>query len=78
MEITDLFVCQDCLLAIANGEPMEDEAREAALTAYELSLPAGSYLVAGDSEKDIGFSSISCPTCGCGLAGSRHHVVEVS
>lgn len=75
----ELWVCQDCLLVIANGDdsgldnhPETAEARRAAITAGLERL--GPHVVAdSDEETDIEFSPSPCGCCLDKLACSRHH-----
>lgn len=76
---SELMVCRDCLLAIANDDytglsnhPETEEARIAAIHAGLNRI--GAHVVCDSSEEtDLEFSVPPCECCGCKLAGSRHH-----
>lgn len=86
-EAYDCYVCQDCLMFIANGDLSgldyalskedADEKEQAIKEGIELEANAGGYYAAGDSERDHEFSRWPCDCCGEMLAGSRHHAVVI-
>jgi hypothetical protein len=76
METTDLQVCHDCIMYIANGDLPDDnpanwqpEQVDRAWQGYQLAL--------GDSDKDDEFSWSPCEGCGSRLAGNRFHCVAI-
>jgi hypothetical protein len=78
----DLWVCQDCLLYIANGDltgldnnPETAERRQAEILAgIERELPA-QWVADSSEETDREFSSAPCDCCEQRAAGSRYHCV---
>lgn len=71
----DCYVCQDCLMIIANDDDsgIEDEERVKEVREAVYAGPAD--WVCGDSEKDMEFSRRCCGCCNNALSGSRHHAV---
>lgn len=90
--IRDLWVCQDCLFAFANGDYPDDAERAAAIEAGEVrELPMrwaldGPREAGTDGPDDPGddegadqadFSRDECDCCGSRLGGSRHRAALV-
>ena len=72
-----IWVCQNCICAIANGDPFPEGAEqyEKNLEEYQDKLSElGSYLAYGGDS--YGFSSIRCDTCD-DLAGDRYQAFEM-
>lgn len=75
-----LYVCADCLMLIANGEPNPDwtEAEEAAHIARMTDRwPDTTLVYSGDETTDRDFSWDGCDACGTRLGGSRHLVTTI-
>jgi hypothetical protein len=75
-----IWVCSDCLMAIANGDfsgldndPETADRRQAEIEKGIESFEG--YLVVGDD--DIEFSHDGCECCGSPLAGSLYEVIEL-
>lgn len=72
----ELWICIDCLMMTANGEPnpeWTEEQTEQHLANMEKWLPSNKYWVAlGDGERE--FSTSWCDSCGSVLAGHRTQV----
>lgn len=83
--VSNLWVCVDCIMMIANGEAPEDDATEARiLEALELEAAAGGHwccegLHEGESEGDdtLEFSWAPCELCRSHLGGARHRAAVV-
>jgi len=72
-----LLVCVDCLMAIANGEFPENEARASqVINGLDRWADEGYHLAAGDN--DGGFSWRGCDCCGSSLGGDRHEAVALA
>ena len=72
-----IWVCSNCICAIANGDPFPEGAEqyEENFEEYQKRLSdLGSYLAHGGDEH--GFSPIRCDTCN-GLAGDRYQAFEM-
>lgn len=77
---SDLFVCQDCVLLIANGEvpnDWTDEQVEKWKKAIAKRWPDQTGVCCGDSDFYREFDAWACDFCGSALAGSRYHCVEL-
>lgn len=77
---SDLWVCQDCLLLIANGEvPADWTDKEVEDWQEKITKrwPDQSGVCCGDSDLDEEFGVLPCEFCGMNLAGSRHHCVDL-
>ncbi len=75
LDVTDIEVCTDCVLLIANGE-FDGECEHGDSLDHVLAMveyqPIGfGDLVLGDGD-EIDFSTSRCEGCGSTLAGSRH------
>jgi len=69
--IGDLWVCEDCLIYIANGElPESEEESEAIKHGIEREHPY--QWVADSDEESDRFSWSACDCCASGLGGVRH------
>ena len=78
VEFDDLSICVDCVMAIANGELPEDEARalevEEGIKKFE--KENNGFLAAGMEE--LGFAHSSCDVCLSSLGGDRYQAVFLS
>ncbi len=72
-EITDIQVCADCILYIANGDLPEDDNSNGWRPEQFETKWKGYQVCAGYSDQDNEFSWSSCDGCGSVLGGSRHH-----
>lgn len=73
----DCYVCQDCLMVIANDDDSGIEDEERAREVRECVYRGPGSWACGDSDKDMEFSRRTCDCCCEGLEGSRHHVILV-
>jgi len=76
MEAISIAVCEDCLMAVANGDYPEDQARAEAIVAGETRWHGEGYHLAVGDEHDT-FSWSRCDVCCTGLGGSRSEVVAL-
>lgn len=69
---SEIEVCQDCMIFIANDELPDDASpeRHSEITEGVAALPG--YPCSGDETDE--FSRSACDCCGTSLAGSRHAV----
>jgi len=72
--IADGFVCNDCVLMIANGETSNPDHDKATINRIA-EATAGWCL--SDEERNQHFSMTPCRTCGCKLGGERHWAVKL-
>lgn len=72
-EYTELSVCTDCAMLIANGEEPPESKEPGEHAALIDARWHGYYLAlgAGDEDDDRGFSMRSCDGCGSHLGGDR-------
>lgn len=76
LTVTDLSVCTDCLLIIANDDDsgiVDPIGHRAAMRAISLVQPG--HLVPGD--EDLGFCTTRCDSCGQALHGDRYRAYLV-
>ncbi len=81
----DFYVCEECLMVIANGDYSildahynEEEADKRKQEIDQaLDLIEG-HVVPGDEENDMEFSGRRCDCCGDQYLGSKHHCVILS
>lgn len=77
----DIFICVDCGMLIANGEPNPewsetDEFEH--VDRMEHNWPSDEWVLAvGDSERDEEFSWAACDSCSSTLGGYRFHAVAM-
>lgn len=82
--ITDLWVCQDCLFALANGDYPDDPAAAKAITDGETREAPYHWTLDGDRDGEPEGSSTSdfswrpCACCQSRLGGSRHRAALIS
>jgi hypothetical protein len=69
----DLWVCDDCVLLVANGDEPED--REGLAEDIAAMWPSA-YLVIEDETDEFSYSA--CDGCGCRLGGSRHKATAIA
>lgn len=70
---SEVMVCVDCLLALANGEESSAEHSQALETfSAECARDGLQIVVTSSEETDNEFSAAHCGACGSHLAGSRH------
>lgn len=78
-EVIEGWVCQDCLMLIANGE-LNPDLTEEECAAYIKRVQDYTKnddavdIALGDEQEDLEFSNYTCDSCGTSLGGSRHHV----
>lgn len=82
--VRDLWVCVDCLMALANGDyPDEPEAAEAIVAGEQRVLPAHWSLDSATEDEGEGvdtrdFSRSTCDCCRSQLGGSRHRAALIT
>ena len=77
MNITDISVCQDCIMILANGDCGENSEEHADRMYSEWWTPGCTHqMVLGGEE--LGFSMSDCEGCGDTLGGDRFsaHVMD--
>lgn len=71
---TDLSVCTDCIMLIANGDAsgMSENRYEEIVDAWDAQWPAHRFgLGNADEDGDHGFRTSECGACGSGVHGDR-------
>ena len=77
MDMTEILICDDCLMVVAGVVETEDEE----ISAKRIADNWGEAyrLIPGNCEPDCyGFSSSPCDGCNSGYAGDRHQAYAVA
>jgi hypothetical protein len=75
---SDLAVCVDCAMMLANGELGQGDAEAVHASLIEAQWPDTFLTLSGSEDEDTWFSSSPCDGCGSQLAGDRFSAVAMS